>query len=172
MTIDTPHAVLRYAIAPGPLGLHLVGLCGGAVAVLLIGDSRAALVAELGQRFAALAPVEDEAGLAATLEAVADLLAAPGRGTALALAPSGTAFQRRVWRALRTIPAGRTLSYGALARQLGAPTAARAVAQACAANPIAVAIPCHRVVRGDGEPGGYRWGALRKRRLLQAEAAL
>ena len=85
---------------------------------------------------------------------------------------AGTPFQRAVWAALRRIPAGRTLSYGALATEIGKPKAVRAVAQACAANPTAVAIPCHRVVRGDGALSGYRWGVERKRALLQREAAI
>jgi len=82
----------------------------------------------------------------------------------------GTAFQQRVWQALRSIPAGTTTSYGDLARRIGAPESARAVAQACAANPLAVAIPCHRVVRSDGNISGYRWGVARKRALLDRES--
>ncbi|HMI37346.1 MAG TPA: methylated-DNA--[protein]-cysteine S-methyltransferase, partial [Steroidobacteraceae bacterium] len=92
-------------------------------------------------------------------------------GLDLPLDIRGTAFQRRVWRALQRIPVGTTATYGDIARRIGAPKAVRAVAQACAANPLAVAIPCHRVVRRDGTLSGYRWGVSRKRALLAREAA-
>jgi AraC family transcriptional regulator of adaptative response/methylated-DNA-[protein]-cysteine methyltransferase len=102
---------------------------------------------------------------------VAGFVETPRRGLDLPLDPRGTAFQRRVWRELRGIPAGQTASYADIARRIGAPRAVRAVAQACAANAIAVAIPCHRVVRTDGTLSGYRWGVERKNALLQREAA-
>jgi O-6-methylguanine DNA methyltransferase len=95
---------------------------------------------------------------------------APGTGLDLPLDVRGTAFQQRVWQALRRIPAGKTATYSQIARRIGAPKAVRAVAQACAANPLAVAIPCHRVVRNDGALAGYRWGVARKRALLEREA--
>ena len=100
---------------------------------------------------------------------VVGLVEAPGVGLDLPLDVRGTAFQQRVWQALRDIPAGRTLSYADLARRIGAPKSVRAVAQACGANPLAVAIPCHRVVRNDGALAGYRWGVERKRALLERE---
>lgn len=93
----------------------------------------------------------------------------PALGLALPLDVRGSAFQVRVWQALRNVPAGQTISYGELARRVGQPRAARAVARACASNPLAVAIPCHRVVRQDGAPGGYRWGLARKQALLARE---
>jgi AraC family transcriptional regulator of adaptative response/methylated-DNA-[protein]-cysteine methyltransferase len=96
---------------------------------------------------------------------------APGKATDLPLDVRGTAFQQRVWQALRMIPAGTTISYSELARRIGQPRARRAVAQACGANPAAVAIPCHRIVRTDGGLGGYRWGVERKRKLLERETA-
>jgi AraC family transcriptional regulator of adaptative response/methylated-DNA-[protein]-cysteine methyltransferase len=96
---------------------------------------------------------------------------APGLGLDLPLDVRGTAFQQRVWQALREIPAGRTVSYSGIARRIGAPEAVRAVARACGANALAVAIPCHRVVRTDGALSGYRWGVERKRALLAREAA-
>src|SRR5207244_10526587 len=95
---------------------------------------------------------------------------APARSLDLPLDVRGTAFQRRVWQALRKIPAGKTASYAEIAERIGSPTAVRAVAQACAANPLAVAIPCHRVVRSDGALSGYRWGVPRKRALPEREA--
>ena len=95
---------------------------------------------------------------------------APGLGLDLPLDVRGTAFQQRVWQALRKIPAGSTATYAQIAQRIGAPDAVRAVGQACAANPIAVAIPCHRVVRHDGALSGYRWGVERKRALLEREA--
>jgi AraC family transcriptional regulator of adaptative response/methylated-DNA-[protein]-cysteine methyltransferase len=95
---------------------------------------------------------------------------APGLGLDLPLDVQGTAFQHRVWRALREIPVGKTASYADIAGRIGSPASVRAVAQACGANPVAVAIPCHRVVRNDGALSGYRWGVERKRALLQREA--
>ena len=102
---------------------------------------------------------------------VVGFVEAPAQGLDLPLDVRGTAFQQRVWRALREIPSGSTASYAAIAERIGAPKAVRAVAQACASNPVAVAIPCHRVVRTDGALSGYRWGAERKRALLDREAA-
>jgi AraC family transcriptional regulator, regulatory protein of adaptative response / methylated-DNA-[protein]-cysteine methyltransferase len=96
---------------------------------------------------------------------------APSIGLTLPLDVRGTAFQRRVWQALREIPAGTTTTYARIAQRIGAPRAVRAVAQACASNAIAVAIPCHRVVRANGALSGYRWGVRRKRALLDREAA-
>jgi AraC family transcriptional regulator of adaptative response/methylated-DNA-[protein]-cysteine methyltransferase len=105
-----------------------------------------------------------------TVAQVVGLVEAPGARCDLPLDIRGTAFQQQVWQALRAIPAGRTASYAEVAAMIGRPTATRAVAQACAANALAVAIPCHRVVRTDGEISGYRWGVARKRELLDREA--
>jgi AraC family transcriptional regulator of adaptative response/methylated-DNA-[protein]-cysteine methyltransferase len=102
---------------------------------------------------------------------VVAFIEAPAQGLSLPLDIQGTAFQRRVWEALQAIPAGQTATYAEVAARIGQPTAARAVARACAANRLAVAIPCHRVVRGDGTAGGYRWGTARKDALLQTEEA-
>jgi AraC family transcriptional regulator of adaptative response/methylated-DNA-[protein]-cysteine methyltransferase len=162
---------LRFAIADSKLGLFAVAASAAGIAAILFGETREELAAELGRRFA-VALREDQAGLAATLTRITALIANPGVPVALPLDPQGTAFRCRVWEVLRQIPAGRTLSYGEVASRIGAPRAMRAVAQACGANPIAVAIPCHRVVRGDGSAGGYRWGIERKAMLLRAEAAL
>ncbi len=107
----------------------------------------------------------------ANVEVVAGLIEAPARDPQLPLDIRGTAFQRRVWSALRAIPRGATASYADIAARIGAPASVRAVAGACAANPLAVVVPCHRVVRRDGGLSGYRWGIARKRALLQREAA-
>ena len=106
-----------------------------------------------------------------TVAEVVGLVEAPGQRLDLPLDIRGTAFQQRVWAALRAIPAGRTATYREIARAIGQPKAVRAVAQACAKNPLAVAIPCHRVVRTDGDVSGYRWGVERKRELIAREAA-
>lgn len=170
-THSSPDATLRYAIGGSVLGSFAVAVSGAGIVAILFGEDRAALTADLRARLAGEAR-EDAAGLAALVDRIAALIAAPADDAGLTLAPAGSDFQQRVWCALRRIPAGRTASYGDIARRIGAPRAVRAVAQACAANPIAVAVPCHRVVRGDGTPGGYRWGAERKAQLLRAEAAL
>ncbi|RYF83563.1 MAG: methylated-DNA--[protein]-cysteine S-methyltransferase, partial [Comamonadaceae bacterium] len=112
-----------------------------------------------------------DADFEALVAQVVGWVEAPGKGVDLPLDVRGTAFQQRVWQALRAIPPGRTASYAEIAERIGAPTAARAVAQACGANLLAVAIPCHRVVRQDGGLSGYRWGVERKRSLLAREAA-
>lgn len=104
------------------------------------------------------------------LSRVVRMIEAPPDRMDLRLDPAGTAFQRRVWEAVGTVPVGATASYADIARRIGSPAAARAVARACAANPLAVVIPCHRVVRRDGRMGGYRWGLERKRALLGREA--
>ena len=112
-----------------------------------------------------------DAEFGARVRQVVAFVEAPNDGLALPLDIRGTAFQRQVWQALQAIPPGRTVSYAELARRIGAPQSVRAVAQACAANALAVAIPCHRVVRTDGALSGYRWGVERKRELLAREAA-
>ena len=121
------------------------------------------------QRFGAQSADGDADMTRLLAEAIA-FVEAPARGLAQPLALRGTPFQQRVWQALRAIPPGETVSYTELARRLGLPHGARAVASACASNRIAVAVPCHRVVRADGELGGYRWGLARKQALLQREA--
>jgi len=161
----------RFAIGSSPLGVFAVVASDKGVAAILFGASRPDILADLRRRFEVL-PQEDAKGLATLLQQAAAMITDPRRSVALTLAPRGTKFQRQVWDALRQIPPGRTASYADVARRIGSPRAVRAVAQACAANPIAIAIPCHRVVRSDGAAGGYRWGAKRKAMLLAAEAAL
>lgn len=160
--------VLRYATAETALGLLLVAENDKGICALTLGDDSALLVDDLQRRFPRASLVEED-GLPALAQAQS-MLADPARPAMLRLDPQGTLFQRMVWQALRTIPAGRTASYGALAAAIGRPRSVRAVAQACAANPIAVAIPCHRVIGRDGALTGYRWGVERKRALLAREA--
>jgi AraC family transcriptional regulator of adaptative response/methylated-DNA-[protein]-cysteine methyltransferase len=160
---------IRFATGTCALGTFVVARSVRGICALLLGKEADALVHDLRRRFAgARAMDEDATDLLAT---VARFLEAPGRGLDLPLDPRGTAFQLRVWQALRAIPAGHTASYAEVADRIGTPAAVRAVAQACAANNIAVAIPCHRVVRSDGTLSGYRWGVERKRALLAREAA-
>jgi AraC family transcriptional regulator of adaptative response/methylated-DNA-[protein]-cysteine methyltransferase len=175
MTIVTdtsiPTTTLRFATGATSLGVLLVATSGRGVCAILMGDDADALVGDLRRRFPKARLIESDAQAEALAARVAGPIEAPSRGLDLPLDVSGTAFQRRVWEALREIPAGTTASYAGIARRIGAPGAVRAVAQACAANPVAVAIPCHRVVRSDGALSGYRWGAGRKRALLAREAA-
>jgi AraC family transcriptional regulator, regulatory protein of adaptative response / methylated-DNA-[protein]-cysteine methyltransferase len=125
---------------------------------------------ELRARFPGAELKSDPVGLEATVRGLRQVVDAPGREVVLPTDTGGTEFQQRVWGALRTIPPGSTESYAGLARRIGRPGAARAVAGACAANPLAVLVPCHRVVRSDGALGGYRWGLELKRTLLAREA--
>lgn len=169
---QTDHgAPLRFAIGQSTLGLVLVAESDAGIRAILLGDDADALVQEL-QSHARGAPVSiDAGGVQRTLAEVVDCIEAPHLRLQRPLDLRGTPFQRSVWDRLREIPPGATVSYGTLARRLGMPRSARAVAAACAANVLAVAVPCHRVVAGNGALSGYRWGVARKRALLQREAA-
>ncbi|MEW6639773.1 MAG: methylated-DNA--[protein]-cysteine S-methyltransferase [Pseudomonadota bacterium] len=167
----SPDPVLTYATGACALGAVLVAAGGKGIRAILLGDSADTLVHELRARFPHAEVVASTDGCGGHIADVIRLIDAPDRTVALPLDPRGTAFQRRVWQALLTIPAGETRSYADVARCIGTPGAVRSVASACAANPIAVAIPCHRVVRSDGTLSGYRWGVARKTQLLQQEAA-
>jgi len=161
---------IRYALARASLGEVLVAATARGVCAILLGDAGNALLADLRARFPQadlVAAGPDFAGLLANAVALVDT---PHAAVELPLDVRGTAFQQRVWQALRAVPPGQTISYAQLAERLGMPQGARAVAAACAANPAAIAIPCHRVVRNDGALAGYRWGIERKRRLLACEA--
>jgi AraC family transcriptional regulator of adaptative response/methylated-DNA-[protein]-cysteine methyltransferase len=158
--------VIRYAVGKSTLGLVLVASSENGVCAILLGDDPELLVPELHRKF----PKARLSGGHADLAEIIACLENPKLKPALPLDVRGTAFQQRVWQALREIPAGSTLSYAQVAGKIGSPKSVRAVAGACAANTIAVAIPCHRVVRSDGNLSGYRWGVERKRRLLAREA--
>ena len=160
---------IRFAIGECSLGSILVAASEIGVCAILIGDDPDALAHDLQDRFPRAELIGGDAAFEQLVAKVVGLVEAPGVGLDLPLDVRGTAFQQRVWQALRDIPAGRTVSYIDLARRIGAPKSVRAVAQACGANPLAVAIPCHRVVRNDGALAGYRWGVERKRTLLERE---
>ncbi len=164
------HQHIHFAVGTCSLGAILVAASSRGVCAILLGDDPAGLENDLHGRFprAAIAPAD--AGFQATVDMVVAMVEAPRLGTALPLDVQGTAFQQRVWNALRAIPAGTTVSYAQLAALIGAPKAVRAVAAACAANRLAVAIPCHRVVGKHGALTGYRWGIARKGILLAREA--
>ena len=163
-------AAIRFAIGQCSLGAILVAASDKGVCAIFIGDDPEALARELQDRFPKAELMGGDAGFEQWVAQVVGLVETPQRGLDLPLDIRGTAFQQRVWQALREIPAGKTLSYTKLAQRIGAPGAVRAVAGACAANMLAVAIPCHRVVRQDGSLSGYRWGVERKRALLEREA--
>jgi AraC family transcriptional regulator of adaptative response/methylated-DNA-[protein]-cysteine methyltransferase len=161
---------IRFAIGQCSLGAILVAQSERGVCAILLGDDPQALVRDLQDRFPNAELIGGDAAFEGRVAQVIGFVETPRRGLALPLDVRGTAFQQRVWQALRDIPPGCTLSYAEVAERIGAPTAVRAVAQACGANALAVAIPCHRVVRSDGSLSGYRWGVERKQALLDREA--
>ena len=163
-------ATIHFAIAQCSLGALLVAATDKGVCAIALGDDAEVLLSDLQQRFSQATLVGGEPGFERLVAQVVGLVEAPHAAHELPLDIRGTAFQQRVWQALREIPPGSTASYAEIAGRLGAPKAVRAVAAACAANTLAVAIPCHRVVRSDGALSGYRWGVERKRELLAREA--
>jgi AraC family transcriptional regulator of adaptative response/methylated-DNA-[protein]-cysteine methyltransferase len=162
---------LHFHIGSSTLGRVLVASNDKGVCAIFMADTDNELIAQLRERFPEAGLTPDARRLARALPRVIEFIESPAGALDLPLDPKGTEFQRRVWRALRRIPAGATASYADIARRIDAPKSFRAVAQACGANPIALAIPCHRVVRNDGAISGYRWGVTRKRALLEREAA-
>lgn len=166
-----PNADIRFAIGECSLGSILVARSAKGVCAVFLGDDPASLARELQDRFPKANLIGGDAAFEKMVAKIVGMVEAPGLGCDLPLDVRGTAFQQRVWQALRAIPAGTTASYADIASRIGEPKAVRAVAQACAANKIAVAIPCHRVVRNDGALAGYRWGVERKRALLAKERA-
>lgn len=161
---------IRFAIGECSLGAILVAQSERGICAILLGDDPDALARELQDLFRRANLIGGDAEFEAVVARVVGFVEAPALGLDLPLDVRGTAFQQRVWQALQQIPAGTTASYRDIAERIGAPKAVRAVAQACGANALAVAIPCHRVVRTDGALSGYRWGVDRKRALLRNEA--
>jgi AraC family transcriptional regulator of adaptative response/methylated-DNA-[protein]-cysteine methyltransferase len=160
---------IRFAIGECSLGSILVATSERGVCAILLGDDPDALARDLQDRFPRADLIGGDPDFEQLVAKVVGFVEAPGLGLDLPLDVRGTAFQQRVWQVLRQIPAGSTVSYADIAKQIGSPSAVRAVARACAANVLAVAIPCHRVVRNDGALSGYRWGVERKRALLERE---
>ncbi len=160
---------IRFAIGACSLGAILVAATDKGICAILMGDDPDALARDLQDRFPQAELRGAEPDFEQVVAKVVGLVEAPEIGLDLPLDVRGTAFQQRVWQALREIPAGSTVSYAELAARIGMPSGARAIAGACAANPVAVAIPCHRVVRNDGSISGYRWGVERKQALLERE---
>jgi AraC family transcriptional regulator of adaptative response/methylated-DNA-[protein]-cysteine methyltransferase len=163
-------ADIRFAVGECSLGAILVARSNKGICAIALGDDPNGLVRDLQDRFPNANLIGGDREFERFVAEVVGFVEAPRIGLALPLDVRGTAFQQRVWQALRGIPAGKTASYAEIARRIGRPKAVRAVAQACGANPIAVAIPCHRVVKHDGVLSGYRWGVERKRALLEKEA--
>lgn len=164
------NAEIRFAIGECSLGSILVAKSERGVCGILLGDDPETLARNLQDRFPRATLIGGDAEFERLVSQVVGFVEAPALGLDLPLDVRGTAFQQRVWQALREIPAGSTASYADIAGRIGSPSSVRAVARACAANPLAVAIPCHRVVRTDGGLSGYRWGVERKRALLEREA--
>ena len=162
-------ARIAFAIAACSLGALLVARSQRGLCAIALGDDPEALLRELQDRFPRAELVGGDAAFEQLVAQVVGFVEAPRLGLDLPLDIRGTAFQQRVWDALRKVPAGETVSYAEIAARIGSPRAVRAVAQACAANVLAVAIPCHRVVRSDGGVSGYRWGVARKQALLARE---
>ncbi|MCD2514444.1 bifunctional DNA-binding transcriptional regulator/O6-methylguanine-DNA methyltransferase Ada [Comamonas endophytica] len=163
-------AEIRFAIGQCSLGAILVAQSRRGICAILLGDDAELLVRDLQDRFPKAELIGADRGFEQLVAQVVGLIEAPALGLQLPLDVRGTAFQERVWQALREVPPGSTVSYAELAARIGSPKAVRAVGSACGANPLAVAIPCHRVLRSDGDLSGYRWGIERKRALLLREA--
>ena len=167
---STAADVLTYTVADCELGKVLVARSAKGVCSILLGDDAEELRADLANRFPQSTLIPSKAAVKDDVSKVLLYIEKPSHGLRLMLDMRGTPFQRRVWEKLKAIRAGRTVSYVELARWLSPLANPRAVASACAANPIALAIPCHRVVRNNGDLAGYRWGIERKRALIQKEA--
>jgi AraC family transcriptional regulator of adaptative response/methylated-DNA-[protein]-cysteine methyltransferase len=162
---------IAYTLVGSPLGRLLVAATERGISAVSLGDADAALEASLREEYPEAELRRDDAAMKRWLAGVLQRIDGVEPDSALPTDIRATAFQRRVWEELKAIPRGQTRSYGEIARRIGRPAAARAVARACATNPVALVIPCHRVVAGAGAPSGYRWGAERKRALLEREAA-
>jgi AraC family transcriptional regulator of adaptative response/methylated-DNA-[protein]-cysteine methyltransferase len=167
---DTTADDIRFAFATFSLGSVLVATSPKGVAAILMGDDRAALTRELMSAFPDSRLAADEVGLEDVTAKIVAFLEAPPKGLDLPLDIRGGALEQAVWRALSAVPPGETITYGRIAKALPMPATAQEVGAACAANVLAVAIPCHRVVKADGSISGYRWGVQRKRKLINREA--
>jgi AraC family transcriptional regulator of adaptative response/methylated-DNA-[protein]-cysteine methyltransferase len=167
-TVSNP---LHFHFAETRLGFALVAASGKGIAAILLGDDKSRLRRELSRAFPDTELIEDDAGLAEALVRVAALIDDPRASHDLSLDLRGSALERAVWDALRAIPVGETRSYGQLAKSLPVRATAQEVGAACAANVLAVAVPCHRVLKADGSISGYRWGVPRKLQLLAMEKA-
>ena len=161
---------IKFAVGQTSLGAILVASSTKGVAAILLGDDADELVRDLQDRFPSARLIGADRGYEALVAQVVGFVEEPAKGLSLPLDIRGTAFQQRVWHALKEIPAGETVCYADIARRIGAPKAVRAVATAIAANNVAVAIPCHRVIRNDGSLSGYAWGVERKRELIKRES--
>lgn len=164
------HPMIQYVFIRCWLGLILAAQSDLGVCFVSLGDEQQLMVNELLEFYPKAQPAGSDLHFARSLETVSAYIEHPGMVFDLPLDIHGTAYQLRVWQALREIPIGKTASYTEIAQRIGAPRSARAVALACAANKLAVIIPCHRVVRGNGSLSGYRWGVERKKALLEREA--
>lgn len=160
---------LRYALVDTPVGIALVAASARGIAAILLSDDRSRLRRDLAATFPDAQVIEDAGGFSELSARVAALIAQPNAGSDLPLDLRGSELELAVWEALRRIPVGETSTYGAIAKALPVAATAQEVGAACAANRIAVAIPCHRVVKADGSISGYRWGVQRKRRLINLE---
>ena len=170
-TADGANEEIRFAVGQTSLGAILVASSAKGVASILLGDDPDTLVRTLQDRFPAMCLIGADRDYEKLVARVVGFVETPRSGLNLPLDIRGTAFQHRVWQALQEIPVGKKVTYAEVARRIGSPKAVRAVAGACAANNLAVAIPCHRVIRTDGSLSGYAWGVERKRLLLDREAS-
>ena len=161
---------IKFATGKSELGTILVARSAAGVCAILIGDGAEVLKRDLAEEFTDAKLVRDDGALRTDLEKILTFIKTPAKGLNLSLDIRGTPFQRRVWSALLGVRVGYKITYAALASRIGEPRAIRAVASACAANAIALAIPCHRVVRSDGALAGYRWGMERKRSMVEKQA--
>jgi AraC family transcriptional regulator, regulatory protein of adaptative response / methylated-DNA-[protein]-cysteine methyltransferase len=172
MTTDMQITIeeLRFAFGKFSLGTVLVATTGKGITAILLGDGKDELHRELVYAFPKARLIADETGLVDKIAKIVTFLDAPHHGLDLPLDIRGSAQEQAVWQALRNVPAGQTTTYGEIAKSLALPATAQDVGAACAANVLAVAIPCHRVVKADGSISGYRWGVQRKRKLINREA--
>jgi AraC family transcriptional regulator of adaptative response/methylated-DNA-[protein]-cysteine methyltransferase len=170
-SITLPSQVLRFGFRDAPIGIILAAVSENGVASIFVGNDRERLQRDLAAAFPANTFLEDELAIAQVLAKIADTIENPRKPFDLPLDLHGSETELAVWAALRTVPVGQTRTYGQIAKALPIAATAQEVGAACAANVLAVAVPCHRVIKADGSISGYRWGVARKRKLLEIEAA-